>query len=64
MSVVLGDVMSMNESARLDRRPTWELIAMVKALSLHCWLNTHEENERLRVAKLVLKKRKARKCTP
>ena len=56
--------MSMNGSAGLDRWSTHDLIAMVKALSSHCWLNTHEENERLRIAKLVLKKRKARKCTP
>ena len=39
------------------KRPTWELKNMVKALSLHSWLNTPEEDERLRMAKLELKRR-------
>ena len=42
----------------LKKRPTWELRNMVKALSLHSWLNTKDEDERLRVAKLELKRRK------
>lgn len=46
---------------RWDRRPTWELLNVRKALSLHSWLNTEQENERLRIVKLILKKRKAKK---
>ena len=41
----------------LERRPTWELKNMVKALSLHSWLNTEEEKERLLEAKKILKLR-------
>ena len=29
------------------RRPTWELKAILKALSLHPWLNTKEDNQRI-----------------
>ena len=29
------------------RRPTWELKAIRKALSLHPWLNTKEEKQRI-----------------
>ena len=46
---------------RWDRRPTWELLNVRKALSLHSWLNTEKEKERLRIVKLILKKRKAKK---
>ena len=42
-----------------EKRPTWELRAIVKALSLHPWLNTSEENERLETCKRILKARKA-----
>ena len=42
-----------------EKKPTWELAAIVKALSLHPWLNTSEENERLEACKGVLKARKA-----
>jgi len=38
----------------LDKRPTWELKAIVKALSMHSWLNTLEENQRLGEAKRIL----------
>ena len=41
----------------LDRRPTWELKQIVRALSLHRWLNTQEENARLERAKKLLKSR-------
>ena len=41
----------------LDRRPTWELKQIVRALSLHPWLNTQEENARLERAKKLLKSR-------
>ena len=42
----------------LERRQTWELKNMVKALSLHSWLNTEEEKERLLEAKKILKLRR------
>jgi len=42
----------------LDRRPTWELKQIVRALSLHPWLNTPQENARLERAKKLLKLRK------
>ena len=38
-------------------RPDWELRNMVKALSMHKWLNTPEEDRRLEFAKLELKRR-------
>jgi len=36
-------------------QPSWALKNMIKALSLHAWLNTPKENERLQAAKLILK---------
>jgi len=44
----------------LEKRPTWELKNMVKALSLHSWLNTQEEEKRLLEAKKILKLRKVK----
>jgi len=41
----------------LDRRPTWELKQIVRALSLHPWLNSPEETARLERAKKLLKSR-------
>ena len=41
----------------LDRRATWELKQIVRALSLHPWLNTQEETARLERAKKLLKSR-------
>ena len=41
----------------LDRRPSWELKQIVKALSLHPWLNSQEEKARLERAKKLLKSR-------
>ncbi len=41
----------------LNRRPTWELKNMVKALSLHSWLNTPAENQRLEIAEEELARR-------
>lgn len=38
-------------------RPTWELKNMVKALSMHPWLNTPEETQRLDNAKKELSRR-------
>ena len=45
----------------LTRKLTWELKNMVKALSLHPWLNTVEEQERLRDAKIELKNRERKR---
>ena len=42
----------------LEKRPTWELKNIVKALSFHSWLNTEEEKERLLEAKKILKLRR------
>lgn len=42
-------------SINLERRPRWELRMIVKALSLHPWLNTKEETARLGEAKRILK---------
>jgi len=38
-------------------RPTWELRNMIKALSMHPWLNTAEEIQRLENAKKELSRR-------
>tara|TARA_R110002020_G_scaffold407712_1_gene617675 strand:+ start:178 stop:465 length:288 start_codon:yes stop_codon:yes gene_type:complete len=45
----------------MDKRPTWELRNMVKALSFHPWSNTPEEKQRLKAAKLELAKRSHQK---
>jgi len=44
----------------MENKPTWELKAMVKALSLpiSSFLNTGEDNKRLERAKQELKRRK------
>ena len=44
----------------LENKPTWELKAMIKALSLpiSSFLNTEEDNKRLENAKKVIKERK------
>jgi predicted ATPase len=39
------------------KRPTWELKNMVKALSMHPWLNTTEETHRLETSKQELARR-------
>lgn len=43
----------------MTRRPTWELRAMIKALSLHPWLNTPEETQRLADAEAELQRRRS-----
>lgn len=35
--------------------PRWAIKNMVKALSMHSWHNTPEENQRLAAGKIVLK---------
>ena len=44
----------------LRKKPNWELKVMIKALSqsISSFLNTDEDNERLKNCKLVLKERK------
>jgi hypothetical protein len=39
-------------------QPTWALKNMVKALNMLPWLNTPEDELRLKAAKLILKERK------
>ena len=41
----------------LNRKPTWELRNMIRALSFHRWLNTPEESQRLALAKHELDRR-------
>jgi hypothetical protein len=41
----------------LSRKPTWELRNMVRALSMHSWLNTPAESQRLALAKHELDRR-------
>ena len=43
----------------IKRRPSWELKNMILALSMHSWLNTKDEDERLKLAKQELEERKA-----
>lgn len=40
----------------LGNRARWELLAIKRALSIHQWINTPEENQRLEAAKTLLKK--------
>ena len=44
----------------LRKKPTWELKVMIRALSqpISSFLNTNEDNQRLKNAKKVLKERK------
>jgi hypothetical protein len=35
--------------------PKWALRKMIKALSMHSWANTPEDNERLEAAKIAVK---------
>lgn len=39
----------------VGNQPLWAIRNMVKALSLHRWLNTPTEEKRLEAAKIVLK---------
>tara|TARA_R100000084_G_C4652025_1_gene150356 strand:+ start:2228 stop:2425 length:198 start_codon:yes stop_codon:yes gene_type:complete len=47
------------EVKRLERRPTWELRNMIKALKIHPWLNTNEQRVRLEAAQVALKNKRA-----
>ena len=39
----------------IGNRAKWEVKAIVKALSLHSWLNTPEETKRLQAGKIILR---------
>ena len=44
----------------IKTQPTYALKNMIKALSMHKWLNTEEENQRVLLAKQTLKTRKTK----
>lgn len=51
--------MNIEQAKRIaGNQPTWALKNMVRALSLHSWLNDAEDNQRLAAAKVILKARK------
>jgi hypothetical protein len=51
--------MTLAEAEKIvGRQPTWSLANMVKALQMHPWLNTEEEEKRLYAARLVLRNRR------
>ena len=39
----------------VGNRARWELLAMRRALSMHQWLNTHEEMQRLAAVRVILR---------
>lgn len=48
--------MTYSEAKKIcGKQPTWALRNMIKALSLHPWLNTASDDKRLEAAKLILK---------
>ncbi len=48
--------MTRSEAQKIcGKQPKWALRNMVKALSMHPWLNTKVEDVRLEAAKIVLK---------
>lgn len=49
-------VMTYEEAKKITgNQPRWAIKNMVKALSMHSWLNTKEEKTRLQAGKIVLK---------
>jgi len=51
-----ADRMLMNEAKKIvGNQPKWAIKNMHKALSLHSWLNTPEENKKLEACKIILK---------
>jgi hypothetical protein len=44
--------------AIIGNSPKWAIRNMIKALSMHSWNNTPEENKRLEAAKIVMKGKK------
>jgi len=52
--------MDIEQAKRITgNQPTWALKNMVRALSLHSWLNDAEDDARLAAAKIVLRARRA-----
>ena len=48
--------MTIEEAKKIvGNQPKWAIKNMVKALSMHPWLNTEQEKQRLLAAKIVLK---------
>ncbi len=48
--------MTIEEARQIcGKQPYWALRKMVKALKMHRWLNTDEENKRLHAAQLLLR---------
>jgi hypothetical protein len=41
--------------AIIGNQPKWAIRNMVKALSMHTWLNTREDNIRLQAARIALR---------
>ena len=54
---MIGDkLMLMNDARKIvGNQPMYAIKNMHKALSLHSWLNTPEENKRLKACKIILK---------
>ena len=48
----------------LRTKPTWELRAIIKALSLIPFFNTDEDNKRLEQAQIVLYERRLKNSQP
>jgi hypothetical protein len=60
MSTWLNDIRRKNPAlanayAIAGIQPVWALRAMVKALSMHAWLNTPEDNARLSAARFIIR---------
>ena len=55
--------MTTTKGGNLFRRPSWELRNIVRALSMHSWLNTPAEEQRLKSAKQELADRRQRERT-
>lgn len=48
--------MTLDEAKKITgRQPIWALKNMVKALSLHSWLNTETDKQRLKAARMILR---------
>jgi len=48
--------MTVEQAKRIvGNQPLWALRNMIKALKMHSWLNTPEDNERLEAAQIVLR---------
>lgn len=56
MKTAKGGAMTFEQAKKIiGNQPKWAIKNMVKALSMHPWLNTPEENQRMQAAKIVLK---------